>query len=71
MNGMHVWCAVRSVYDSVKRLIAGSEDADDNTLVVQLFAGGLAGGSAAGRVRVYLYCVCMLHLSMLGSARAV
>jgi hypothetical protein len=29
-------------------MITGSEDADDDTLAVQLVAGGLAGGAAAG-----------------------
>lgn len=40
--------AYRSVYDAAKRLITGSEDAHDDTLAVQLVAGGLAGGAAAG-----------------------
>eukprot|EP00983_Pelagomonas_calceolata_P130476 1161687-Pelagomonas_calceolata.AAC.7 len=36
------------VYDAAKRLITGSEDADDETFTVQLLAGGMAGGAAAG-----------------------
>jgi len=41
-----------SVYDAAKRVIAGSEDADDETFSVQLLAGGMAGGAAAGKIGV-------------------
>jgi len=37
-----------SVYDAAKRIITGTEDADDETFTVQLLAGGTAGGAAAG-----------------------
>ncbi|KAJ9517520.1 hypothetical protein QJQ45_025000 [Haematococcus lacustris] len=37
-----------SVYDAAKGLLVGGEDGDEDTLLVQLVAGGVAGGSAAG-----------------------
>ena len=40
------------MYDASKRVIAGSEDADDETFSVQLLAGGMAGGAAAGKIGV-------------------
>ncbi|KAL6745765.1 mitochondrial carrier domain-containing protein [Haematococcus lacustris] len=36
-----------SVYDAAKGLLVGGEDGDEDTLLVQLVAGGVAGGSAA------------------------